>query len=121
MQVTKYLGAALFAAFVSSTSAVAAGQCSTSWCENTKVTRLYLGATDLNILIDADRSPLSCPTFGNAGYLVLRGKNHPTNAHQNYDAIYSLLLSAHLNDRQIKTISVDTTSNPCEITYVVLE
>lgn len=83
-----------------------------------KIERIYLDRTWVNISTDGQEANLNCTLAiaqsGGQGYVRL----HKT--HENYQAIYSTLLSAKIANMPVN-IRISTGSADCAVAYVVLE
>jgi hypothetical protein len=100
------------ALIMASLSAISYGACDNSHnCTNVTIDRLVVSAEgETTIGTSGDESTLSCDAGAN-GYIKLN------RSHQNYDAVYSLLLTAHITQSVVWVRTND--AGTCEIVYVV--
>lgn len=92
-------------------SANAIAECIVGSCTGVKITRMYVTADGGTIIsTSGDESKLSCDA-GNSGYINL------DILAKNYNATYSLLLTAHTTGHPVWVRT--TESGQCQVIYVV--
>lgn len=85
--------------------------CSADSCVDVKVTRLVVRANgDVSVGTSGDETLLNCDS-GTKGYINLSRGN------DNFDAVYSLLLTAHTTEHPLWIRA--TGPEQCELSYVV--
>lgn len=88
-------------------------ECSGQSCHDVTITRLYVTPNGQTFIgTSGDESKLSC-NAGNYGYITLEVEQ------KNYDATYSLLLAAHINQHPIWVKTSSDSNKPCNVVYVV--
>ena len=85
--------------------------CSPDACVNVTIDDLYVNKNGpIYLRTSGDESQLDCTLHSNV-YIVL------DSAANNFDAVYSLLLSAQIADRKV-AVRIINGSNPCQVSYV---
>ena len=91
----------------------AMAECTTKWCDNVYVERIYVRANGtISIATTGTESLLNCTPYQGV-YVTL------DQTAENAAEIYSLLLAAQLADKQFKVRIVESSSD-CRISYVTL-
>ncbi|MBQ4837221.1 hypothetical protein [Pseudoalteromonas luteoviolacea] len=101
----------LTAALASLFSFNAAAECAGVSCTNVKITRIVtIAKGGVSVSTSGDESKLSC-NAGSSGYIKLRPED------SNYNAVYSLLLTAHTTGHPIWIRTSE--SGECSLVYAV--